>query len=235
MQRQSVAEQGWVRESRFGRWFLTTDMWFRYVLAIAIDDIDSLLEDRLPRGGTILDAGCGQGQAFTLLETHYHPGCIVGLDIDVELIQVAPTTVNQSRCPVGLTAGDARQMPFPDGHFDAVFCHQLLHHVSDQEAVLREFYRILAPGRLLLVCESCRSFIDTFPVRLLFRHPLDVQKSAEEYIDLVRSIGFELNDQHIKLTTPWWSQRDLGITQKLGLRGNAPLVPTEVAMVAIKA
>ncbi|MEO8223617.1 MAG: methyltransferase domain-containing protein [Gammaproteobacteria bacterium] len=54
---------------------------------------------------------------------------------------------------------------------DIVFCHQLLHHASDPLAVLRELNRVLAPGGWLLVAESCRAFLEWWPVRFLFRHP----------------------------------------------------------------
>ena len=64
-----------------------------------------------------------------------------------------------------------------------IFCHQLFHHISNQARVLEEFFRILMPGGVILISESCRSFINSFPVRLLFRHPMHVQKTAAEYVE----------------------------------------------------
>ena len=233
MSTQPYSKHEWVQETRFGKWFLSTDIWYKYVLTEAFDDLGTLLKERIP-SGKVLDAGCGQGQAFTLLEKYFNPSLIVGLDIDFELISRAQSEADKIQCPNELIVGTATQLPYPDNYFDTIFCHQLLHHVGNQMAVLKEFHRVLAPEGILLVCESCQSFIESYWVRWLFRHPMQAQKSAEEYIELVRSAGFEIGDQNINKTTPWWSLRDFGITQKLGIRNPESLVTTEVAMIADK-
>lgn len=233
-QQQPVSEPKWVKESRFGKWFLSTEIWFRFVLTVAIAQLNSLLKDRRPVGGRILDAGCGQGQAFVLLEANYKPKLIVGVDIDSELIDVAARAAEQRGCSVNLAVETINQLPYGDGYFDTIFCHQLLHHVSNQTEVLHEFYRLLSPGGQLLICESCHSFIDTFLVQLFFKHPMQAQKTAEEYVELIRSVGFHLDNQDIKTSSPWWSQRDFGLMHKWGLKKSNSLVATEVVMVIRK-
>jgi SAM-dependent methyltransferase len=42
--------------------------------------------------------------------------------------------------------GDARELPFPDGSFDAVTCNHTLYHVPDPDQALSEFVRVLRPG-----------------------------------------------------------------------------------------
>jgi SAM-dependent methyltransferase len=42
--------------------------------------------------------------------------------------------------------GDATTLPFPNGTFDIVFCHQGLQFFSDRRATLCEIHRVLAPG-----------------------------------------------------------------------------------------
>jgi len=234
IKQQSISDPDWVKETRFGKWFLSTKVWFRYVLTEAFSDLDSLLKDKRPTAGRILDAGCGQGQAFSLLENFFEPDLIVGVDIDAELIDVAASAVNQNKCQVDVLVGSVCKLSYPDGYFNTIFAHQLLHHVPNQMEVLQELYRVLSPGGLLLSSESCREFINTFPVRLLFRHPMEAQKEAEQYIALVRSAGFQLHDSAIKTSSPWWSQRDLGLLQRLGWRNSTALIPTEVIMVAEK-
>jgi len=93
---------------------------------------------------------------------------------------------------------------------------------------------VLAPGGMLLLAESCEAFIKTWLVRLLFRHPPDVQKPAEGYLGLVRSAGFVFGDADVRISTPWWSLPDLGVTRRLGLMRKPP-VPTELLLVARKA
>jgi SAM-dependent methyltransferase len=47
---------------------------------------------------------------------------------------------------------DAAYVPFKDGCFDAVICSELLEHVPDPAAGLREAYRVLHKGGTLLIC-----------------------------------------------------------------------------------
>ena len=99
---------------------------------------------------------------------------------------------------------------------------------------MRELHRVLAPGGMLLLAESCEAFIKTWVVRLLFRHPRDVQKPAEGYLDLVRAAGFVFGDGDVRTSTPWWSLPDFGVTRRLGLVRRPP-VATELLVVARKA
>ena len=41
---------------------------------------------------------------------------------------------------------DLTRIPVPDAHYDLVLCTQVMEHVPDPEAVLREFHRVLKPG-----------------------------------------------------------------------------------------
>lgn len=182
----------------------------------------------------ILDAGCGIGQSFPLLEQAFQPRSIFGVDVDGEMIERAETFVRQCRCHVALDSVSILDSCLPSASLDMIFCHQLLHHTTDQEGVLRAFYRLLVPGGIALIGESCRPFIRSIPVRLLFRHPMMVQKTASEYVDLVERMGFETGAGEVKTCTPWWSRRDLGLMEKLGIAGSRSLDITEVLIVAKK-
>lgn len=223
----------WVRETRFGRWFLSTRTWYRYVLSQAIIDFKALLGERLPVQARILDAGCGQGLAFGLLEQHFQPAAITGIDIDAEQVKKAADLANQLTTPASAVHTNASASTFAAESFDVILCHQLLHHTSQQQETLQEFYRLLRPGGMLLVGESCRSFINSAPVRLLFRHPEMAQKDAQGYIDLVRSGGFVFGDRDVQTSRPWWSRRCLGMAQKLRI-GLNNTEPTEILIVATK-
>ena len=58
----------------------------------------------------------------------------------------------------------------------------LMQVVSQQEQTLAEFRRLLKPGGMLLLAESCQSFTESFLVRMLFRHPHGNQQSAETFL-----------------------------------------------------
>ncbi len=233
LEKSQTEEREWVRESRFGRWFLTTNIWFHYVLREAVVDFKQLLNNRLSGTTQMLDIGCHQGLAFELLEQHFQPKAIIGVDIDREFVVRAREMAQRCQCQVKCENGTVYNLDFPDASIDVIFSHQLLHHLSDQARALEEFYRVLVPGGIILVGESCRSFIHSLPVRLLFRHPKNVQKSADEYVELVKSFGFTVEDEDIKTSRPWWSRPDYGFTELLGWPQKQQ-EPTEVLMIARK-
>ena len=46
---------------------------------------------------------------------------------------------------------DAQALPFRDGEFDAVVCHQVLEHVPDADRAVVEMHRVLKPGGRVIV------------------------------------------------------------------------------------
>ena len=233
MSSDQASENNWVRESRFGRWFLTTNIWFRFVLTEAILDFKRLLKDDLSEPHQLLDAGCGRGAAFALLEQYFLPKRIIGVDIDKEQISIASKAARQCKCKVKLKHSTVSNLNIPDSSIDMVFCHQLIHHIPNQAEALEEFYRILVPGGIMHISDSCRPFINSLRVRLFFRHPMNVQRTADEYVALVRSIGFNISEKDIKTSIPWWSRKDFGLAEKIGLKQTKKEV-TEILMIATK-
>ncbi len=224
----------WVSETRFGKWFLSTETWFRYVLSQAVADLRALAGPDLPGSfNRLMDVGCGQGLAFQLLEQHFAPRAIVGIDVDPRMAEVARKAAQGCKVPVEVRTGSVTKLDLPDASVDAILCHQLIHHVANQQGALRELHRVLAPGGYLFLSESCESFINTWTVRWFFRHPPGVQRPAEGYVKLVREAGFQVEERHIHTSTPWWSLWDFGLCRRLGLAREAHL-PTELLLVARK-
>lgn len=108
---------------------------------------------RLPLRPEILDLGCGTGdmlkQFFQL-----RPGCqLTGLDFSPNMLSVAEK--NCKNIPnLVLAQGNACQVPFPDGRFDAVSISFALRNTADYLQVLREALRVLKPGGYFLCIDS---------------------------------------------------------------------------------
>ena len=229
-----MADCGWVQETRFGIWFQSTEIWRSYVLAPGLDALNKLLGSRARAFGRVLDAGCGDGGAFRQLEERFQPDALVGVDIDPSAIERASQEAKHCRISVEVRVGDVTKLDLEDASFDMVFCHQTLHHVTDQVTALHEFYRVLQPSGVLLLTESCRSFIRLPRVRALFRHPMEVQRSAVEYSRLLREAGYDVETGRTSTASPWWSRTDFGVRERLGLREPPNREPTQVHIAALR-
>lgn len=223
-----------VEETRFGNWFLNTNMWRLRVLERALNDLQRLL----PAGhqyARILDVGCGFGHSFTALAKRFQPLEIVGFDADPHFPARAQSRAQACEVPVTLVAGNASLMQgLEDNSFDMVFCHQTFHHIVNQQEAMAEFFRVLKPGGVLLFAESTKRYIHSLQIRLLFRHPMHVQKTAEEYIAMIRQAGFSLPEERISLPFLWWSRPDGGFLEWIGVPVPEKREETLVNAVAIK-
>jgi len=224
-----------IEETKFGNWFLKSATWRINVLSRALNDLQKLLPaSHVPSQPRIIDIGCGFGHSFDELAKRFSPEFILGLDADPGLFERANDAAKECACEVRLHADNAASIGLPDEEFDIVFCHQTFHHIVDQEAAMAEFFRILKPGGILLFAESTKRYIHSLPIRLLFRHPMEVQKTAEEYIDIIRSAGFSLPTERISMPYLWWSRPDIGFFEWVGLSVPEKREETLVNAVAIK-
>lgn len=213
----------YVPETAFGIWFLRTHTWEHHVLRVAIDDLKRLV-DTPPDAPTIVDVGCGQGISFHLLARAFRPRRIVGVDFHEPSLALARQAAARLRtepaapADVELLHGDCANLPLPDASADIVFCHQTFHHLVEQERALAEFRRVLKPGGVLLFAESTDAYIKSWVIRLLFRHPMHVQKSADGYLQMIREAGFVFAPNNVSLPYLWWSRaKDFGLLERLGL------------------
>ena len=214
---------GYVPESRFGFWFLGTHLWERRVIQISLGDLIKLMDAPAQSYPVILDAGCGQGRAFQLLRSSFHPRRIIGLDAEDKALRHAQRRALIPDLEVQLLKADCAAIPLDDGSVDLVFCHQTFHHLVRQDKAMSEFYRVLKSGGILLFAESTRAYIDTWLIRLLFRHPMQVQCSADEYLAKIRNAGFVFGARNVLMPYYWWSRTTLdGFMELLHLRRVPP-------------
>ena len=100
-------------------------------------------------GDTVLDVATGTGTVA--IELARRKGCrVVGLDQSVEMLEVARERVPPE---VELVHGDAGQLPFEDGSFDALTFTYLLRYVDDPAATLSELARVVRPGGTIACLE----------------------------------------------------------------------------------
>lgn len=224
-----------VPETRFGIWFLGTRTWTTHVLTRAINDLERLIPDRQASYPVVADVGCGWGQSFKLLQQRFAPRQLIGIDVNPEMLKISAETIRQQGVEADLRQGDSCSLPLADQSVDMLFCHQTFHHLVHQEAALAEFHRVLKPGGVLLFAESTRAYIHSWIIKLLFRHPMDVQRTAAEYLAMLKSTGFRIAPESISYPYLWWSRADLGILERgFGVKPPADREETLINLVAVK-
>lgn len=104
----------------------------------------------------ILDLGCGEGRHVI---NAYLQGNVtaIGVDLSARDIHTAAERFkpfaqsDNVKKQFSLQIADAKQLPFADNSFDKVICSEVLEHIPDYHAVLREIERVLKPRGLLAV------------------------------------------------------------------------------------
>jgi len=226
----------YVEETRFGFWFLRSHTWQHHVLRVAINDLRGLFTEALPQKPVLLDAGCGQGKSFARLRQTFAPQRLIGVDADRHSLELSAAEAARLELDVELIGSDCAKLNVPDASVDLLFCHQTFHHLVEQEKALAEFYRVLKPGGYLLFAESTEAYIDTWVIRWLFRHPMHVQKSAAQYLQMIREQGFEFAERNVSYPYLWWSRsKDFGLLERFGLRKPKPFGQREETLVNVVA
>lgn len=108
----------------------------------------------LRRGASLLDVGCGVGSITVDLADRVAPGRVVGLDASGEVLDTARAAAAAAGVHVEFATGDAYALPFADGTFDVVHAHQVLQHLADPVAALREMRRVVRPDGVVAVRDA---------------------------------------------------------------------------------
>lgn len=103
----------------------------------------------------LLDVGCGRGRSLRYAEPLGIAERVrwFGVDLDPRL----PERLHHAEAWRAVLADVSRGLPFSDTAFDIVLCEQVLEHLDDPGAALREIARVLRPGGLLV------AGVPTFP------------------------------------------------------------------------
>ena len=117
----------------------------RKILADFVEKICRQVTDRRPR---ILDVGCGTGANLLMLSQY---GDAEGVDVSEDALAFC-----RERGLEKVRLGAAEDLPYEDGTFDLVTAFDVVEHIDDDLAGLREMRRVLRPGGRVLL------FVPTF-------------------------------------------------------------------------
>lgn len=135
--------------------------------ALAYDAMDHVavnarfVDDLLALGplpGRVLDVGVGTALIPIELCARATGVEVVGIDLAEHMLAVARRNVERRGMSgrIELERVDAKAMPYADGAFAAVVSNSIVHHIPEPRAVMKEMWRVLAPGGLLFVRDLFR-------------------------------------------------------------------------------
>jgi SAM-dependent methyltransferase len=113
---------------------------------------ESLILRRLRRDvpdGHVLNAGAGAGSlTASLLGRGYR---VTSVDMSEPFLErLRAITAEHGGAGSEVAWADLTQLPFPNGSFDGVVCGEVLEHIPDDAAAIRELRRVLRPGGVLV-------------------------------------------------------------------------------------
>ncbi len=112
----------------------------------------------------VLDVGCGPGTITADLAELVPDGRVTGVDREPAILERARAgAAERGLGHVDFTAGDVHALGFPDDSFDVVHAHQVLQHVGDPVAALREMRRVVRPGGLVAVRDADYGAMTWYP------------------------------------------------------------------------
>ncbi|MFC7533486.1 methyltransferase domain-containing protein [Actinoplanes sp. GCM10030250] len=116
----------------------------------------------LSSGISLLDVGCGPGTITADLAARVTPGRVTALEQTEAALDLARAQIGLAN--VDFAVGDVHALDFPDGIFDVVHAHQVLQHVADPVAALREMRRVARPGGLVAARDSDYAAFTWYPL-----------------------------------------------------------------------
>lgn len=167
-------------------------------------------------GERVLDLGCGEGRhviaAYALGEVH-----AVGVDLsrtDLTTAQARFAEIEEAGNELkqlDLTEASALALPFADASFDKVICSEVLEHIPDYRAALKEIRRVLKPAGLL-----CVSVPRRWPERLCWSLSKRYHQTPGGHLRIFRNerlwaeiehqgfVGFHRHGAHALHVPYWW-------------------------------
>jgi ubiquinone/menaquinone biosynthesis C-methylase UbiE len=113
--------------------------------------------DQLPKSQykRIYEAGSGGTPTLGMLRRKFPEAELVGADLSARMQTAGHEMDKKLGLGVHLKQEDCRHTSEPDNHYDAVVCYALFHETPDDvcEDILREMYRILAPGGDIIISD----------------------------------------------------------------------------------
>jgi SAM-dependent methyltransferase len=141
---------------------------------------------RLTPDARVLDVGCGPGTITADLAVQVPDGEVIGIDAAGDVLTLARQEADRRGLSnVRFEVGDTYHLGFEDDTFDVVHAHQVLQHLTDPVAALREMRRVGRPGGLVAARDADYGGFFWFP------DDPELTEWQALYRDVARALGGE--------------------------------------------
>jgi ubiquinone/menaquinone biosynthesis C-methylase UbiE len=141
---------------------------------------------RLRQGDRLLDVGCGPGTISSDLAALVAPGIVVAVDNAPGIVGATRSeAVGRGVANVAGEVADVYALPHADASFDVVHAHQVLQHLTDPVAALREMARVCRPGGLVAARDG------DYPAFTWFPADPGLDRWLACYLEVTRANGAE--------------------------------------------
>jgi len=166
-----------------------------------------------PSFGSFLEIGTGSGRDAILVAKNTLNVRLTAVDLSDAMLKLAASNACTERVEhkIDFIKADAKGLPFSEGTFDAVFSHNMLHHLAQPEMMLSEIKRVVKSDGAIVIRDLIRysEFANAVCVNILgvnysknmkeeYRKSLLAAFSKQEWLGLMDTVdmsGLRLTQQ----------------------------------------
>ncbi len=162
----------------------------------------------------ILDVATGSGRTLKQLRGAFPKEKIIGLDLSGSYLKEASRFIsNLDGDLIELIKGNAEELPFEDNSIQGITCVYLFHELprTVRENVLKEFFRVLEPGGILILADSIQVIDSPDFIQIMenfyksFHEPFYCDYIKENITSKIDDIGFNNVKSNSFFMTKVWS------------------------------
>lgn len=142
----------------------------------------------------LLEIGCGDAHILKEIEREFPTAFdFTGIDISKTALRRA-----KNLCQAGLVKADAQKIPIKLNQIDITICTEVIEHLPDDIALLKEVHRILKLGSFLILTTPNFYTLENITMRILGRKPVvSIPEHLREYsfkelISKIKGTGFNI-------------------------------------------